>query len=265
MSVRLGDLSWVEIREILDQPNIIILPFGSTEEHGAHLPVKFDSLCATYITEQAAQKVVDEHHIRALVAPTVDYTEISEHKMFPGTIGIKADTLIRVIREIIGSFLEQGFHNIVAVTAHRENTAPLEVAMTMINEKWPDANLFALSTMGLGFDVRPGLVKAGTAGLGHALEVEASMGLVIEPESVHLDRAIIGTRTLPLSPRYIGETGGNRSKGVIYCSHIKGFEKSGTYGDPTMASREEGEKILSAIINDLADIIVHIVKLGKRR
>ena len=89
------------------------------------------------------------------------------------------------------------------------------------------------------------------------------MALVIEPQNVHLDKAIIGSRKLPLSPRYIGDTGKDTSKGVIYCSGITGFEESGTFGDPTMASKEEGEKILSAMIGDLADIIVQVVRLQK--
>jgi len=263
MTARLGDMSWTELREVLKKPNVVIIPLGSTEEHGAHLPVKFDSLSATYIAENAAQKVVDEHNICVLVAPTIDYTEVSHHKRFPGTIGVKADTLTRMFRDIVGSFLDQGFNNIILLTAHWENCAPMEVALTMIKDDYPKANLFGLSTMGLGFDVRPGLVKADIAGTGHALEIETSMGLVIEPEMVHLDRAITGSRILPLSPRYIGKSGKDHSKGVIYHSGLTGFDESGTLGDPTMATKEEGEKILTAIISDVADIIVQIMSPKK--
>ncbi len=90
------------------------------------------------------------------------------------------------------------------------------------------------------------------------------MALVIEPQNVHLEKAVIGSRGLSLSERYIGATGSDRSKGVIYCSGMKGFERSGTFGDPTMASKDEGEKDLAAIINDLADIMVQVVQLEKR-
>jgi len=263
MTVRLDEMSWPEVKEVLNKPNAVILPIGSTEQHGAHLPVNFDSSCGTYIAEHAAQKVVDEHKISVLVAPTIDYAEVSLHKMFPGTIRVKADTLIRVIVDIVGSFLDQGFNNIIALSSHRENDCPLEVALTMIADDHPRANVFAVSSIDIGFDAPPELVKAGTPGMGHALEVETSMALVIEPQNVHLDKAIIGSRELPLSPRYIGATGKDTSKGIIYCSGLKGFEESGTFGDPTMASKEEGEKILSAKISDLADIIVQVVKPQK--
>ncbi len=264
MIVRLDEMSWPEVKGVLSKPNAVILPLGSTEEHGAHLPVNFDSSCTTYIAEHAARKVMNENKICVLVAPTIDYTEVSLHKMFPGTIGVKADTLIKVIMDVVGSFLDQGFKNIIALTGHRENRASLEVAFTMIADDHPEANIFAITSVrGIGFDARPGLVKAGIVGEGHALEVETSMALVIEPQNVHLDKAIIGSRKLPLSPRYIGDTGKDTSKGVIYCSGITGFEESGTFGDPTMASKEAGEKLLSAMIGDLADIIVQVVKPQK--
>ncbi|MFC1902544.1 creatininase family protein [Chloroflexota bacterium] len=261
MTVRLDEMSWPEVKEVLSKPNAVILPLGSTEQHGTHLPINFDSFCATYIAEHAAQKSVDEHEISVLVAPTIDYTDVSVHKMFPGTIGVKPDTLIKVIVDVVRSFLDQGFNNIIALTAHRENDCPLVVALHMIAEDYPKANLFAVSTIDLGSDARPGSVKAGVAGRGHALEGETSKALIIEPQNVHLDKAQIGARELPLSERYIGAHGMDRSKGVIYCSGLKGFEKTGTFGDPTMASKEEGEKILLAQISDLVDIIGQAVKV----
>jgi len=261
MTVRMDEMSWTEIREKLKGPNAIILPLGSAEEHGAHLPVNFDSACATYLAEHAAQKVMDEHKISVLVAPTIDYTDVSLHKMFPGTIGVKPDTLIKVLVDIIENFLYQGFNNIIVLTAHRENRASVEVACTLIADDHPDANIYAITSVGgLGFDVRPGLEKAGLPGIGHALELETSMAMVIEPHLVHLEKAVIGARKLPISARYLGETGKDTSKGILYCSGITGFEESGTFGDPTMATKEEGEIILPAMIKDLADITVQVVK-----
>lgn len=263
MIVRLDEMSWPEAKEVLSKPNAVLLPIGATEAHGTHLPINVDSFYCTYVAEHAAQKVVKEHKIRVIVAPTIDYTDVSVHKMFAGTIGVKIDTLIRVIVDVVGSFLDQGFNNIIALTSHSENKCSLEVALRMIADERPKANVFAVATGGLGFQVRPGLIKAGTAGMGHALEVETSTALVMQPQNVHLDKVVIGSRKLPLSPRYIGDTGADRSRGIIYCSGIEEPKESGTFGDPTMASKEEGEKILSAIISDLADIIVQVVKPGK--
>lgn len=265
MKVRLDEMSWSEVKEVLTKPHVVLLPLGSTEEHGAHLPLNVDSAAATYIAEHAARKVAEEHKIFVLVAPTIDYTDVSIHKMFPGTIGVKVDTLIRMIVDIVESFLDQGFKNIIGLNSHRQNDCSLEAALRIVADKYPEANTFALNAYwGLGFDAHKGLVKAGIAGAGHALEVETSTALVMQPQNVHLDKAIIGSRQLPLSERYIGAVGLDKNKGVIYYSGATGFEESGTFGDPTMASKEEGERILSAVINDLADVIVQVVKPKKR-
>lgn len=263
MTVRLDEMSWPEVQGVLSKPNIVILPFGSTEQHGAHLPLNTDSSIATYLAEHAAQRVTGENDYSVLVAPTIHYTEVSLHTMFPGTIGVKADTLIRVIVDIIRSFLDQGFNNIIALTGHRENDCPLVVALRLVAEDYRKANLFAVCTIDLDFDVRSDVLKAGLPGMGHALEIETSTVMVIEPQNVHLDKAIIGSRKLPLSEKFISNYGKDMTKGVLYHSGVKGFEESGTFGDPTMASRETGEKVLTAMTNNLVDIIRQIMQPEK--
>ncbi len=260
MKVRLDEMRWPEVKAVLGKTNVVIIPFGSTEQHGTHLPLNTDSIRATYVAEHAASRVNEEHKINVLVAPTVHYTEIALHKMFPGTIGVKADTLIIMAKDIVRSFLEQGFNNIVVLTSHRENDCPLVVALRMIAEDYPKANLVAVCTIDLDFDVRSDVLKAGVPGMGHALEVETSEVMVIEPHNVHLDKAVIGKRELPLSEKFIGVAGKETRKGVLYYSGIKGFEESGITGDPTMASRETGEKVLSAMISNMADIIKQMVR-----
>lgn len=264
MKIRLDEMSWPEVKELLTKPNAVLLPLGATEQHGAHLPINTDSSVATYIAEHAVQKVADEHGIYAIVAPTIDYTDVAFHKMFPGTIGVKVETLIRVIVDIVESFLDQGFKNVIVFNAHYPNNCSVQAALRIVAARRPEANIFGVcSVRGLGFDAHRGSLKAGTAGMGHALEVETSYALVIQPQNVHLDKARIGSRRLPLSQRYIGATGADTDKGVIYCPEHFGHDESGTAGDPTMASKEAGEKLLAAIIGDLADIIAQIVKLGK--
>jgi creatinine amidohydrolase len=264
LKIRLDEMSWPDVKNILTKPHAVILPIGSTEEHGAHLPLNVDSFTVTYIAENAARKVKTENGVDVLVAPTIDYTDVSPHKMFPGTIGVKLDTFIRVVVDVIEAFLDQGFKNIVALSGHLENNSPIEIAVRMVKEKLPEANLFAITSVhGLGFDAMPGLVKAVPGGMGHALEVETSFSLVIQPQNVHLDKTIKGHRKLPISTRYIGLTGEDKSKGILYCSGVEESKESGISGDPTLASREAGEKILAAMIKDLADIVFQIVDTGR--
>ena len=204
---RLSELSWPKVAEILNKLNVILVPLGSTEQHGAHLPLNVDSMCVTSIAEKAARKVMETTDIHVLIAPTIHYTDVSIHKMFPGTIGIKADTLVRVLHDIVTGFLVQGFRNIILFSSHHENNCPMEMALRLISDDNKDANVFAITSMGLGFDVRPGLIKAGVAGKGHALEIETSMSMVLQPQNVHLEKVIKGSRKLPLSTRYMRTSG----------------------------------------------------------
>ncbi len=69
---------------------------------------------------------------------------------------------------------------------------------------------------------------------------------------------------MPLSEKYIGPVGEDKSRGVLYCSGIEESEESGTSGDPRMATKEAGKKILAADIDDLTGIIVQVVKAKKQ-
>ena len=262
MKIRLHEMRWPEVKEVLSKPNVVILPIGSVEQHGRHLPVNVDSAIATYVAERSAEKVVKEHGIAAIVAPTIDYADISVHKMFPGTIGVKVDTLIKVISDVLESFIEQGFKNIVALSGHWENRCSIESATRFAADRHPEANLYVICTICIAMEIETSLtmIKAGTVGMGHALETETSLSLVIQPQNVNLKDAGIGSRKLPLSAKHVGAIGMDTSKGVLYHPSARGFEETGTYGDPTKATRELGEKTLALQINNLSEMLVEIVR-----
>ncbi|MFC1869558.1 creatininase family protein, partial [Thermodesulfobacteriota bacterium] len=212
MTVRLDEMSWLDAKEVLTKPHAVILPIGSTEEHGAHLPLNVDSACVTYTAEGAARKTADEHGVTALVAPTIHYTDIGPHKRFPGTIGIKIETLIQTLVEIIEAFLDQGFKNVIGLSGHLENNSPLEIACRIVADRRPEANIYGLTVVhGLGSHALPSLLKGGIPGIGHALEVESCIAMVIQPQNVHLDKTIVGHRRLPLSEKYIGLVGKDKT------------------------------------------------------
>ena len=244
---------------------MVIVPLGSTEQHGMHLPLNVDTFCAEYMAKLAAEKAsARAQNFSFLVAPALSYTYVAVHKMFPGTVGIKLVTLVRVLTDILESFLEQGFMNLVLFTGHAENVCPMEAAFQIVAERRPKARLTGLSSLTLGSKVRAGACKAGTAGLGHALEAETSMTMVLQPELVHIDRVTKGARNLPLSERFIGATGFDKSKGVIYYNGLTGFEATGIQGDPSLAGREEGKQLLAAITDDFADILLEVVGAEKQ-
>jgi creatinine amidohydrolase len=98
MELRLAEMSWLDVEEVLKKPNAIILPVGAIEEHGLHLPLNVDSRIATYVSEHAAKKVMEENQISVLVAPCINYTETAGLGFalsgYVGTIGLSMDTII---------------------------------------------------------------------------------------------------------------------------------------------------------------------------
>jgi creatinine amidohydrolase len=260
MKIKLNDMSWPEVEEVLKKLNAVLIPVGSVEQHGPHLPVSVDSRCATYIVEQAAKKVTEEQQIRVIVAPTIQYTEVTTFECFPGTIGISVDTEIRIIGDIARSFIKQGFKNIIFVNGHHSNIIPINTALRQMSVDYPDAGLYAVNWWDLGFEVIPKIRKSVTSL--HADELETSLSLVIQPENVHLDKAVKDEPDYTLSERWVSRdfAGCNR---VFYHSGKKlpKFRKNpGVMGDPTVASKETGEKIIKAVVDDLAEIIVEVVK-----
>lgn len=257
--IRLERLTWTEVVEILNKPNALVLPLGSVEQHGPHLPLNTDSSIADYLAASAARKVTDETGIRILVAPTIDYGDVTVHKKFPGTIGVSTETLARTIEEILRGLIEQGFKNIILLNGHTQNTSAIDTALMKVSGDFPRLGLYAINSMRLAPDRVEPTIRSKQQAKGHACETETAQQMVIQPDLVHMERAVKGKGRFSLSSKYVGEDGYNRNI-VFFQSRKHGWEEWGVMGDPTMATREAGEKQLDAAINDLADIIVQIVR-----
>ena len=184
-TIFLAELSWPQIAEIQKKAHLIILPVGSTEQHGHHLPVDVDSRLATLLAEQAAQKVNAAKKIRVLVAPTIHYTEVETFKEFPGTIGISLDTEVRLLQDVVRSFITNGFNNILVLNGHSSNTIPINTALRQVNSEFCDAGLYAVNWWSLGS--LPKILKSPPSL--HAEEMETSLYLVADPDKVDLSKA----------------------------------------------------------------------------
>ncbi len=261
MKIRFGDMTWPEVEEVLRKPNVVILPTGSTEQHGRHLPVNFDAYAATYIAEQVANRVTNEHEIRVLVAPTIPYGETFGippfNRLLPGTIGINGDTAIRLVEEVVRSLLSQGFTNLLILNGHIENTPLIMVALRKLSIEFPNAGLYATNWFQLASEVWANICKGGKAGSGHACERETACALAIEPENVQFNAAVKGSSGLSLSEKYVTPLSAGP---VFYHSRHEGMRVSGVMGDPSSATKETGEKYIAAVVDELTEIIVGIAK-----
>lgn len=137
----LDELTMPEIKDAVDKNSIIIIPIGSIEEHGPHLPLCTDSIQAEEVAENLAAR------LDILVAPPIRYGVCTTTRNFPGTISIKFETLRNLISEILSELVRHGFKRIILFSGHagRSHMAALKVAAQDLIHSHPDIKLMTFA------------------------------------------------------------------------------------------------------------------------
>jgi len=222
----LGDLTSPEIGA--ERP-VVLVPLGSTEQHGPHLPIDTDTRIAVALCEGAAAAWAARRGAHPMrVAPPVAYGASGEHQGFAGTLSIGQDALERVVVEL-GRSAGEDYRLVVFVNGHGGNAEPLARArVTLEHERRP---ILMWS---------PRLVD----GDSHAGRTETSVLLAVAPDVVRRDRAEPGVTT-PL-PELLDD---------LRAGGLAAVTPNGVLGDPTGASAEEGEQLLDGWASDLCAAI----------
>ena len=126
--MRLDHATWPEVQAYLTRSRGIILPTGSTEQHGPIGLIGTDAICAELIATRAAEQA------DALVAPTLAYTPAPFNMAFPGTMSISAPLFTALARELLIGLHDQGFRRIYVLNGHGANIAPLQEAAQTLPE-----------------------------------------------------------------------------------------------------------------------------------
>lgn len=215
---RLSGSTWPEVAEASALGRGLLIPLGSTEQHGPHLPVTTDTDIAMAIAEGAADRDPS-----LMVAPPVAYGASGEHQGFPGTLSIGQDAIHLLLLEL-GRSAATDFARIVVVSAHGGNAVPLARAMARLTEEGHPVEAWSPSWSG---DL-------------HAGRTETSLMLAICPDHVHLERAEPGDRRpidvlLPL----------------LRADGVRSVSGNGVLGDPSGATRGEGRRLLDQAVTDL--------------
>jgi creatinine amidohydrolase len=218
--VRLADLRWPDLR---DRRPSLLVPLGSCEQHGPHLPLGTDAVLATAIAERVAAGAGGD----LVAAPVVAYGASGEHAAFPGTLSIGCEALEHLLVELVRS--ADHFAGVVLVNGHGGNREPVAGAV---------ARLLAEGRRVLAWWPQ---VAGGDA---HAGRTETSLLLAVDPGAVRADLAEPGAteRLEVLWPRL-------RTEGVAAVSG------NGVLGDPRGASAAEGACVLDQLVRDCAGAV----------
>lgn len=201
---------------------MLIIPVGSTEQHGPYLPLDTDTRIATAVAREVLEQLDDGSAGAWMVAPAVPYGASGEHEGFPGTVSIGTAALQSLLVEY-GRSASSWASRLVYVNGHGGNVEALAAAVALLRQE--------------GRDV--GWVPCIAAGAdAHAGHTETSVLLHISPGDVWTDDLSAGN-TAPLAELMPAM----RSGGIAAVSEV------GVLGDPTTATAAEGERIFAEMVN----------------
>jgi mycofactocin system creatininase family protein len=217
---RVGDLTWPRAAERQDA--VLVVPLGSTEQHGPHLPLSTDTDVAVALAQGLADRRLD-----VVVAPAVPYGASGEHAGFAGTLSIGHEALEHLLVELVRSATDT-FAHVLLVNGHGGNVPSLAAACARLRDESRDV---------LVWSPRWG-------GDAHAGRTETSVMLALSPDRVGESREAGATGTLvELLPQL--RRGG-----------LRAVTDNGVLGDPAGASAEEGRKLVDEALDDLLATVV---------
>ncbi|WP_331235054.1 creatininase family protein [Natronorarus salvus] len=205
------------------ETSLALLPVGSTEQHGPHLPLGTDCMTASAVAEAAADAYGDE----VVLAPTVPIGVAEEHRAFSGTLWVSPDTFRSYVRETVASLAYHGWDRVVVVNGHGGNVRALGEVCELISRH--DAAYAVAFTW---FEA----VDDHTSEMGHGGPLETALVRHSDPELVREGR--VEEARAGAADRW-----GEWVSTVNLAVDSAEFTENGVVGDPTEGSAERGEEL----------------------
>lgn len=224
-----------------ERTRTVILPIGSLEEHGPHLPLGTDTFHALEVAKRLARRRT------VIVAPPLFYGLCRSTSEHPGTVSLSGSTLRAVVLDLGREFYRQGMRHLVFLSGHAGGThmAMLTDAGEALLEEFPDLQIAVVNILELLREVlasRPELVK--TQGDGHAGEIETALMLAAYP---HLVKGTAPAEW-PRFPKH------------LLVRDKRRYWPGGVWGDPGQATKEQGEALIDAEVERLQEVIEKMEK-----
>jgi creatinine amidohydrolase len=232
------ELSMKEAEESAKIGKVVIVPVGSVEEHGDHLPLCTDSLQPEYVALEVARKT------RCLVAPPLRYGVCNSSRNFPGTISIGFESLHMIIRDILEELIRNGFTRMLVLSGHAGQAHMAAIRLAAQEAVWrhekenpqEKTRIMVCSDYDFAYELKG---KYFSEKDGHAGTIETSRVMAIRPDLVRKK----GKKSFPTFPRF-----------EIVADPERYFP-SGVIGDPTIASTEKGRMINRYVIKEVAKLV----------
>lgn len=238
--MQLALATWQEVEDYLHTSDGIIVPIGSTEQHGPNGLIGTDHLCAEVVAKGVGDK------IGCAVAPTITYGMSQHHLGFTGSATLRPSTLMLVVRDIVQSLAVHGFRHFFFINGHGGNVATVTAAFDEI-----------YAGVSLGDGTKPARCKMvfwsggprgqklaqdlyGNANGGHATAAEVSLAQYYQPD--HIKHAQMSPKIAP------------SGKAFFEAAHYRATYADGRIGsDPSLSTPEHGALLYAAGVEDMAE------------
>ncbi|RMG73730.1 MAG: creatininase family protein [Nitrospirae bacterium] len=230
------EMTMEEFKRGLRKTKTILIPFGTVEEHGRHLPLSTDTMVAVEALRRVAEK------LKVFIAPPLHYGVCTSTRQHPGTITIKPSTLRALTRDIVVDCYKKGLRNFVLVTGHGGGlhiNAMKEVAEELV-EELKGIRMAVVCPYNLLWTELSEIAE--TENDSHAGEIETSLVLAIKPE-------LVKGRSKEEYPSF--------PKPLVVKDKLK-YWPGGVWGNPKKATPEKGERVFELIVDRLISVIKEV-------
>jgi creatinine amidohydrolase len=229
----LEEITMADFKNAIKKTRTVIVPYGTVEEHGKHLPLSTDTMVIVEVVKRVAKK------IKVFVAPPVHYGVCTSTSQHPGTIGITPETLRRITIDIVRDAYKKGLRRFILISGHGGglHISSIKEAGEQLIEELKDVQIAVLSIYDLVYKDITDI--ADTENDSHAGEMETSLIL-------HLAETLVKGRSKEEYPKL--------PKPFLTKNKMR-YWPGGVWGNPAVASREKGKKLFEIMVSRTVGLV----------
>jgi creatinine amidohydrolase len=241
------DLTSPDVAELLARTGVVVLPFGSVEQHGPHLPAGTDTMAAELVANELAER------IDALVVPAGPYGVTPIHAGHPGTISLDREIFESYVANLCEEMVAMGARTFVFVNWHEGNIASLDAVATDLQ----DGEDVQVITAHACYTAQRIYTDQGGE-LTHGGGIETLAILAYDPSLVHTERV-----TEPSRPEGAEDLDAMRRSREVYgyITDVTEIADDGWYGNPAWAEADRASKFAQTVAAEIADRVIAIMEM----